>query len=65
MSGRGGAGGPGGGRGAPGTVVDQLLPLGRYTLTLQAGDRKLSQRVDIVKTQGWPLGAKASTVRTP
>jgi hypothetical protein len=45
--------------------VDQLLPLGRYTVTLQVGDRKLSQRADVVKTQGWPLGGKSSTLRTP
>jgi hypothetical protein len=57
--------GRGGGRVGTGTVIDQLLPLGRYTLNLQAGNRKLSQRVDIVKTQGWPLGAKASTLRVP
>jgi len=60
-----GRGGGAGGRGAAGTVVDQLLPLGRYTVTLQAGSQRLSQRLDIVRTQGWPLGAKSTTLRVP
>ncbi len=46
-----GAGGSGGGR----SILDQLLPLGEYTVTLEVGGRKLSQKASIVKTQGWSL----------
>ena len=59
----GGRGGNPGARGTPGTVLDQLMPLGRYTVTLQVGDKKLTQPARIVKTQGWPLGTSSETIR--
>jgi hypothetical protein len=63
MSGRGGAGaGGGGGRGGA-TVIEQLMPLGRYTVTLEVGGAKLTQPAEIVKTQGWPLGSGSETIR--
>ena len=39
------------------------MPLGRYTVTLQVGDKKLTQPARIVKTQGWPLGTSSETIR--
>ena len=61
-AGRGGGPG-GGGRGASGTVLDQLMPLGLYTVTLEAGATKLSRPARIVKTQGWPVGIPSQTIR--
>src|SRR5437868_6671107 len=48
-----------------GTAVDALFPLGRYTVTLDVGGTKRSQPAEIVKTQGWPIGAGggAETIR--
>jgi hypothetical protein len=48
-----------------GTAVDQLFPLGRYTVTPEAGGARRSRPALIVKTQGWPLGggAAAETIR--
>ncbi len=54
-----GAGGPGGGRSA----LDQLLPLGEYTVTLEVGGKKLSQKASIVKTQGWSIGPSPQIIR--
>jgi hypothetical protein len=58
----GGAGGGGGGRGGA-TVIEQLMPLGRYTVTLEVGGAKLTQPAEIVKTQGWPLGWGSEVIR--
>jgi hypothetical protein len=55
--------GRGGGRGGSGTVLDQLMPLGRYTVTLEVGTTKLSRPARIVKTQGWPVGIPSQTIR--
>ena len=55
--------GRGGGRGAAGTVLDQLMPLGKYVVTLRVGGVERSQPAEIVKTQGWPVGAAASVIR--
>jgi hypothetical protein len=61
--GRGGpGGGGGGGRGGP-TVLEQLMPLGEYTVTLEIGATKLTERAKIVKTQGWSIGFTPTTVR--
>jgi len=57
-------GGRGGGRGAgAGTVLDQLMPLGQYTITLDAGGVQRSTKAEIVKTQGWPVGEPSETIR--
>jgi photosystem II stability/assembly factor-like uncharacterized protein len=64
FGGRGGGPGAAGGGGRGGaTVIEQLMPLGRYTVTLDVGGAKLSQQAEIVKTQGWPLGAVPETIR--
>jgi hypothetical protein len=55
--------GRGGGRGAAGTVLDQLMPLGKYTVTLKVGEIVQSQNAEIVATQGWPIGASSSVIR--
>jgi photosystem II stability/assembly factor-like uncharacterized protein len=60
--------GPGRGSGAatrvgPGTLVDQLVPLGRYTVTLDVGGTKSSQPAQLVRTQGWSIGPAAETIR--
>ena len=43
--------------------IDQLMPLGEYTITLTAGGRTLSTKGQIVHTQGWPLGTPSSVIR--
>ena len=55
--------GRGGGRGAAGTVLDQLMPLGKYVVTLKVGGVERSQPAEIVKTQGWPIGPAPSIIR--
>ena len=57
---------PGAGRGAArgrGTVVDQLAPLGEYTVTLNVGGRSLTQKGRVTKTQGWSLGVPPQVIR--
>jgi photosystem II stability/assembly factor-like uncharacterized protein len=63
-AGRGGraGGGGGGGRGG-GTALEQLAPLGEYTVTLDAGGRKLTQKAHITKTIGWTLGPAPQLIR--
>jgi hypothetical protein len=39
------------------------VPLGDYTVTLEIGDRKLTQQARITKTQGWALGPLPSMIR--
>jgi hypothetical protein len=58
-----GAAGGRGGRGGSGTVLDQLMPLGRYTVTLEIGDTKQSQLAQIIKTQGWSAVPASRTIR--
>jgi len=61
--GRGGpGGGGGGGRGGP-TVLEQLVPLGDYTVTLEVGDAKFTEPAKIAKTQGWSIGFTPTTIR--
>jgi hypothetical protein len=57
-----GRGGRGEGRGR-GNVVDQLAPLGEYTVTLDAGSTKLTQKAQVTKTQGWSLGVAPQVIR--
>ena len=52
-----------GGRGGSGTVLDQLMPLGRYTVTLEIGDTKQSQPAQIIRTQGWSAVPASRTIR--
>ena len=57
--------GAGGGGAAPGGAnpLDQWMPLGDYTVTLEVGTTKLTQPARIVRTQGWSLGAVPQIVR--
>jgi hypothetical protein len=57
-----GRGGGGGGRGGA-TVIEQLMPLGQYTVTLEVGGAKLSQPAQITKTQGWSTGSATPAIR--
>ena len=56
VSGR--SGGPGGA-----DPIDSFVPLGDYTVTLEANGRKLTQKAQIVKTQGWSLGPNPQVIR--
>jgi hypothetical protein len=61
-----GAGGGGGGRGVigpGGSVLDSLAPLGEYTVTLDVGGKKFTQKAQITKTQGWSIGAVPQIIR--
>jgi hypothetical protein len=61
QAGPGRAGGAGAGRGgAP--VIDRLLPLGDYTVTLEVAGKTLTQKARIAKTQGWTIGTAAPFV---
>jgi hypothetical protein len=58
----------GGGRGpaalSPGqTVVDQLAPLGAYTVTLEVGAVRQNAGARIVATQGWSLAGSPEVIR--
>ena len=57
----GGRGG-GGGRGGP-SVVDLLMPLGDYTVTVEVSGTKLTGPAKIAKTQGWSLGLTPQVIR--
>lgn len=56
-------GGRGRGAGGRGTVVDQLAPLGEYTVTLDIGGKTLTQKARVTKTQGWSLGPSPQIIR--
>jgi hypothetical protein len=58
-----GAGARGGGGGRGGANLDQLAPLGEYTVTLEVGGKTLTQKARILKTQGWSLGLVPQTIR--
>ncbi|HET8668837.1 MAG TPA: hypothetical protein VFM10_12710, partial [Terriglobales bacterium] len=45
-----------------GNPIDQLLPLGGYTVTLEVGAYKAVQKARIAKTQGWTLGPPAPQI---
>jgi len=51
------------GSSASGTLIDQLPPLGEYTVTLTVGGRSFTQQASIVRTQGWAIGADLQTIR--
>jgi hypothetical protein len=57
--------GAGGGGAAPGgaSPLDQWMPLGDYTVTLDIGGTTLSQPARIVRTQGWSIGAVPQVIR--
>ncbi len=60
-----GRGGGGGGRGGP-PLVEQLMPLGDYTVTVDfggAGETKLTGPAKIAKTQGWSIGLTPQIIR--
>jgi photosystem II stability/assembly factor-like uncharacterized protein len=60
------AGGGGRGRGAGpggGSPVDQLVPLGEYTVSLEIAGRRLTTAATIVETQGWLIGAASRIIR--
>jgi hypothetical protein len=44
-------------------ALDQLMPLGDYTITLNVGGQSQSTRGTIVKTQGWTIGAVPQVIR--
>ncbi|HEX6464221.1 MAG TPA: hypothetical protein VFZ98_07210, partial [Vicinamibacterales bacterium] len=53
----------GGGRGGRGDVLAQLAPLGEYTVTLEAGSAKLTQKARVTRTQGWSLAPSPQIIR--
>jgi hypothetical protein len=56
VSGR--SGGP-----AVGDPLDAFAPLGDYTVTVEVNGRTLTQKAQIVKTQGWSLGPNPQVIR--
>jgi photosystem II stability/assembly factor-like uncharacterized protein len=52
----------GGGRGGP-PVVDLLMPLGEYSVTVEVGETRLTGAGRIAKTQGWSLGHTPQVIR--
>lgn len=52
-----------GGRGGRGNAVEQLAPLGEYTVTLDTGSAKLVQKARVTQTQGWSLAPTPSIIR--
>jgi hypothetical protein len=63
--GRGGAPVPGRGGGATrgGANLDQLAPLGDYTVSLSVGGRTLTTTGKIAGTQGWTIGQTPTIIR--
>jgi hypothetical protein len=62
--GQGGEGGGGRGFTAPGAdPLAPWAPLGEYTVTLDVGGRKLTQKASITKMQGWSIGAVPVVIR--
>jgi photosystem II stability/assembly factor-like uncharacterized protein len=61
--GAGGGGARGGGATRGGAGIEQLAPLGEYTVTLELGGKTLTQKGRIAKTQGWPTGAVPQIIR--
>ena len=61
-AGRGSSPPAGGGRGR-GNAVEQLAPLGDYTITLDLGGSTLTQRARVTKTQGWSLAPSPQIIR--
>jgi photosystem II stability/assembly factor-like uncharacterized protein len=56
--------GRGGGTGTlPGSLLDHLMPLGDYTITLSVGGQTRTTKGTIAKTQGWTVGWVPQVVR--
>jgi photosystem II stability/assembly factor-like uncharacterized protein len=55
--------GRGRGGGAGSSTLDQWMPLGEYTITLELGDKKFTQKGRIAKMQGWSLGPMPQIIR--
>jgi photosystem II stability/assembly factor-like uncharacterized protein len=56
--------GRGGGTGTqPGSLLDQLMPLGDYTITLTVGGQTRTTKGTIAKTQGWTVGWVPQVIR--
>jgi hypothetical protein len=53
----------GAGRGGRGNAVEQLAPLGEYTVTLDSGSTKLTGKARVTKTQGWSLAPSPQVIR--
>ncbi|HET7550444.1 MAG TPA: hypothetical protein VFK04_04090 [Gemmatimonadaceae bacterium] len=47
----------------PRNVIEQLAPLGDYTVTLQSGTTKLTRPAPITGTQGWRIGPVPEVIR--
>jgi photosystem II stability/assembly factor-like uncharacterized protein len=61
--GPGGRTGGGGGATRGGARLDDLVPLGEYTVTLEVGDKTQTQKGRVAKTQGWSLGLTPQVIR--
>jgi len=57
------AGGRGGGGRSGPPVVDLLMPLGEYSVTVEVGETRLTGAGRIAKTQGWSLGQTPQVIR--
>jgi len=44
-------------------VLEQLAPLGDYTVTLQVDGKTLSRTARITATQGWRIGPNPEVIR--
>ena len=62
-AGRGGGGARGGGAAAGTNILDQWVPLGEYTVTLDIAGRMLTQKVTVAKTMGWTIGTVPQIIR--
>ena len=58
-----GTGRAGGGATRGGAGLDQLAPLGEYTVTLEVAGKTLTEKARIIKTQGWSLGLTPQVIR--
>ena len=47
----------------PRRVIEQLAPLGEYTVTLQFGTTKLTRPARVTATQGWRIGPVPEVIR--
>jgi hypothetical protein len=47
----------------PRSVIEQLAPLGDYTVTLQSGTTKLTRPARVTATQGWRIGPVPEVIR--
>ncbi|HEX4566755.1 MAG TPA: hypothetical protein VH138_08985, partial [Vicinamibacterales bacterium] len=54
---------PGSGRGGRGNAVTELAPLGEYTVTLEMGSTKLTEKAHVTHTHGWSLAPSPSIIR--